>query len=53
MKLTIKKSNGDIEAQIEIQPKRPILKQIEEAGIEMHSACHAGICGACICMIEK
>ncbi len=53
MLLTIKKSTWEIEAQIEIHPKRPILKQLEEAWIEMHSACHAGICGACICNIES
>lgn len=53
MKIIVKKSTGEIESQIEVVSNRPILKQLEEAWVEMHSACHAGICWACICTIEK
>ena len=53
MKIILKKLDGTQEKEITVDSKKTLLKQLEEAGVEMHSACHAGICWACICMIEQ
>lgn len=52
MKIIIKNIDGVIEKEIPADLSKTLLKQLEEAGLEMQSACHAGICGACICMID-
>jgi ferredoxin len=44
MKIIIKKSDDTIEKEVIVDTNKTILKQIEEAGIEMQSACHTGIC---------
>lgn len=52
MQLVIKNAEGKIEKVLQVDEKSTLLKQLEANGVEIHSACHAGICGACICTIE-
>lgn len=51
-KITIKNSRGEIIKTIDADLNRTLLKQLEEAWVEMASACFTGICGACMCQIE-
>jgi len=54
MKITIKTASGTIEKTFDAKVSETLLKQIHEAGVKnMPSACDFGICGACICQIEK
>lgn len=53
MKIIIKNIDGIIEKEIPADINKTLLKQVEESGVEMQSACHSGICGACICTIEQ
>jgi len=54
MKITIKTASGTIEKTFDAQVGATLLKQIQDAGVaNMPSACDFGICGACICNIEK
>lgn len=53
MKLIIKSVDGIIEKELDVNASAPLLRQLEAAWVSMHSACHAGICGACICNIES
>lgn len=53
MKIIVKDSEGNIEKEVQVNEKTPILWQLERDGVTMQSACHAGICWACICMIES
>ena len=53
MRITIKKENGENLGSFDAEPWKVLLSQIESQGIEIPSACHAGMCAACMCHVEK
>lgn len=52
-KIQIKDSNWDVIKNVEIDFKKPVLKQLESEDIEIPNACRAWMCAACMCYIEK
>ena len=53
MKITIKNAAGEIIKTLDADVNKTLLKQLESEWIEIPSACFTGICGACMCEIEK
>lgn len=53
MKITIKNAAGEIIKTLDADLNKTLLKQLEAEWIEIPSACFTGICGACMCEIEK
>lgn len=48
-KIVLKNKSGEILAEFSADVAKPLLKQIENAWVEIASACHIGTCGACMC----
>lgn len=48
-KVRIESSNGNLIWECEVKPEKPLLSQLEAAGIEIPNACRAGMCAACLC----
>lgn len=53
MKITIKNASWEIIKTLDADLNKTLLKQLEAEWIEIPSACFTGICGACMCEIEK
>ena len=53
MKITIKNASWKIIKTLDAEINKTLLKQLEEHGVEIPSACFTGICGACMCEIES
>lgn len=53
MKIIIKNSSWEILKSIDSIVWKTLLEQITNSWIEMHFACNAWICWACMCSIEK
>ncbi len=53
MKLIIKNKDWEILKQLDAEVWKTLYKQITDAWIEIHHACNAWICGACMCEIEE
>ncbi|QFR39369.1 2Fe-2S iron-sulfur cluster binding domain-containing protein [Candidatus Gracilibacteria bacterium 28_42_T64] len=51
--IVIKNSTGEIIKTIPGDTKKTLLKQLNESGVEISSACFTGICGACMCRVES
>ena len=51
--IIIKNKDWEIIKTIESDISKTLLKQLQEAWVEMAYACHTGICGACMCQIES
>ncbi|MBW7954951.1 2Fe-2S iron-sulfur cluster binding domain-containing protein [Candidatus Gracilibacteria bacterium] len=51
-KITIKDSSGVFLKEIDVRVGENLLRQIQDAGIDIPYACSNGICGACMCTIE-
>lgn len=53
MKIIVKNGEDHREKEFPATLWKTLLSQMRSADVEMHSACNAGICGACICTIEQ
>lgn len=53
MKITVKNASGELLKTVDADVKRTLLSQLEEQGVKIPNACHAGMCAACMCTIEK
>ena len=51
--ITIKNTSWEVIKIIEADISKTLLKQLSENGVELASACHTGICWACMCEIES
>ena len=51
--ITVKNSKWEIIKSISWDTKKTILKQLNEAWVELPSACFTWICGACLCNVES
>ncbi|MCH2189039.1 2Fe-2S iron-sulfur cluster binding domain-containing protein [Candidatus Gracilibacteria bacterium] len=51
--ITVKNASGDIIKAIDAQVGKTLLSQLNANDIQVPSACHAGVCGACMCRIES
>ncbi|NVP17308.1 2Fe-2S iron-sulfur cluster binding domain-containing protein [Candidatus Gracilibacteria bacterium] len=51
--IIIKNKDGEIIKTIEADISKTLLRQLQDNEVEMAYACHTGICGACMCMIES
>lgn len=51
--IIIKNSVWEVIKTIEADLTKTLLKQLQEAWVEMSYACHTGICWACMCNIES
>lgn len=51
--IKIKDSSGNIIKEIEADISKNLLEQLNDAWIDIPAACYTGICGACMCEIEK
>lgn len=51
--ITIKDSNWNILKEIKADLSKTLLEQLTEAWVDIPAACYTGICGACMCEVEK
>jgi ferredoxin len=47
--IRVESASGDFIKELEVNPAKPLLKQLEAAGVEIPNACKIGMCGACLC----
>lgn len=52
-KVQMQNNAGDTIWNIEIEPGKNLLSQLESQDVEIPNACRTGMCGACLCMIQK
>lgn len=45
----IESSKWELLWKVKVDSTKPLLKQLEAAGIEIPNACNIGMCGACLC----
>lgn len=49
----IKDAQGEVLKELEANPAKPLLSQLEWAWVEIPNACKIWMCGACICIWEN
>ena len=52
-KITVKNSAGEVIKTIDAEVGKTLLSQLNGSDIQVPSACHTGMCGACMCRIES
>lgn len=52
-KVRIENSKWEYIKELEVDHKKPLLKQLEADNIEIPNACNIGMCWACLCMSES
>lgn len=52
-KVRIENAQGELIKELDVEPWKVLLSQLESAGVEIPNACRAGMCAACMCRIES
>lgn len=52
-KVQIENNQQETIAKLDIEAWKNLLSQLESQDVEIPNACRTGMCGACLCMIQK
>lgn len=52
-KVRIENSSGELIKELDVDPGKVLLSQLEAADIEIPNACRTGMCGSCLCFSES